>query len=214
VKTNYVIPGVDPKLCEHREHNLTAALDTAVDDKIKRARAQFERGRSGFKPGHQPRDSEGRFRRILARLKFDLGDKELENIVTEIKAAEDNMDAGDITAAAKAGQNVVKMVDEIDQGVLDPESIRNVRNGARELGRALAYLPLPQGDQTAKVRFSDLPRTTQQLVKGMIDRVVKKIGADDAADAVANLRDLMAGGRSMSSDDLSRELNKLLRLLT
>lgn len=214
MKTNYVIPGVDPKLCADRGDNLTAALDSVAKAKIDRAREQFVRGRTGFKPGHQPRDDTGRFRRILARLKFDLGDKELENIVKEIKSAEGNVDAGDITAAAKAGQNVIKMVDEIDEGVLDPESIRNVRNGARELGRALAYLPLPQGDPTAKVRFSDLPKTTQKLVQGMIDRVVAKIGADDAAPATEVLRDLMAGGRSMSSDELSAELNKLLRLLT
>jgi hypothetical protein len=214
VKTDYVIPGVPEKYCADRGDNMTAALSSVTKGKISRAREQFIRGRTGFKPGDQPRDDNGKFRRILARLKFDLGDSELENIVNEIKKAEDSSDAGDIGKAAEAGKNVVQMVDEIKDGVLDPESINNVRNGARELGKALAYLPLPQGDPNAKVRFSDLPKTTKDLIEGMIERVETKLGVDDAADAVANLKSLMAGGRSMASDELSAELNKLLRLLT
>jgi hypothetical protein len=214
VKTDYVIPGVDPELCKHREGNITAALNSTTKGKINRAREQFIRGRTGFKPGKQPRDTEGKFRRILARLKFDLGDTELEGIVNEIKNAEHSADTGDIAKAAEGGRRVVQMVDEIEDGVLDPESINNVRTGARELGKAIAYLPLPQGDPNAKVRFSDLPKTTKDLIEGMVKRVEDRLGVEDAADAVANLKSLMAGGRSMAADELSAELNKLLRLLT
>jgi hypothetical protein len=214
VKTDYVIPGVPEKLCQDRgEKNITAALSSVTKGKIARAREQYVRGRTGFRPGKQPRDQEGKFRRILARLKFDLGDTELEGIVNEIKNAEQNADAGDIGKAAEAGKNVIQMVDAIEEGVLDPESINNVRKGAAELGRAIAYLPLPQGDPNAKVRFSDLPKTTKDLIENMVQRVEEKLGPD-AAEAVANLKSLMSGGRSMASDELSAELNKLLRLLT
>jgi hypothetical protein len=215
VKTSYVIKGVDPKLCEDRGgDHLTAALTSVTKGKIERARAQFERGRQAFTPGNQPRDDTGKFRQVLARLKFDLGDTELENIVNEIKKADDHADAGDIGEATKAGKNVIQMVDEIKDGVLNPEDIRNVRNGARELAKAIAYLPLPQGDPNAKVRFTDLPKATRDLVQNMVERVETKLGSDDAAEAVANLKSLMSGGRTMTSDDLSSELNKLLRLLT
>lgn len=215
MKTDYVIKGVSKKLCEDRgEDHLTAALSTVTRTKIERAREQFIKGRTAFRPGTQPRNSDGKFRRVLARLKFDLGDTELEQIVNEIKVAEDSADAGDITKAADAGKNVIQMVDQIEDGVLDKDSIMNVRNGARELGKALAYLPLPQGDPNAKVRYTDLPKATRDLVENMIARVEEKLGADDAAEAVANLKSLMSGGRSMASDELSAELNKLLRLLT
>lgn len=215
MKTDYVVPGIDPELSKDRgDKNITAALSSVTKGKIARAREQFIRGRTGFTPGNQPRDNEGKFRRILARLKFDLGDTELEGIVNEIKNAEHSADTGDITKAAESGRSVIQMVDEIEDGVLDPENINNIRNGARELGKAIAYLPLPQGDPNAKVRFSDLPKATKDLIQGMVDRVETKLGEADAADAVANLKSLMSGGRSMASDELSAELNKLLRLLT
>lgn len=213
MKTSYVIQGVDPKLCADRPEAITAALSKLTKHKIVRAQDQFQRGRTGFTPGHQPRDSTGRFRKILARLKFDLGDSELENIITEINAAEDASDAGDIAKATTAGKKVVQMVDEIKEGVLDAGQIKNVRAGAAELGRVLAYLPLPQGDENAKVRFSDLPGSTADLINNMVTRVEERLG-EDAVDAVALLKSYMSGVRSMTADELSAELNKLLRLLT
>jgi hypothetical protein len=214
VKTDFLIPGIDPKLCEDPDEALTAAAATQIDEQIRRAAEQFKRGRTAFRPDNQPRDFHGRFRQVLARLKFDLGDKQLEGIVAKIREAENQDDAGDYAKSAKAATDVVGLVDKIQEGVLDPESIKNVRAGAAELGRVLAYLPLPQGDPNAKVRFSDLPPSTQELIDGMVERVVAKLGVVGATDAVALLNSFKSGVRSMSSDELSAELNKLLRLLT
>lgn len=214
MKTDFVIPGIPEGLQKDPDEAITAAATRQVDEKIRRATEQFRRGRSPFTVDNQPRDSRGRFRQVLARLKFDLGDTQLENIVAKIKDAENMDDAGDYAKSAEAARDVVGLVDKIEEGVLDPEAIKNVRAGAAELGRVLAYLPLPQGDPNAKVRFSDLPPSTQKLIDGMIDRVVAKLGNDDARDAVAILKSYISGVRSMSSDELSAELNKLLRLLT
>lgn len=214
MKTDFLIPGVDPELCGDPDEALTAAAVRQVDEKIRRASEQFRRGRSPFTVDNQPRDSRGRFRQVLARLKFDLGGKQLEGIVAKIRDAENADDAGDYAKSASAAKDVVGLVDKIADGVLDPESIKNVRAGAAELGRVLAYLPLPQGDPNAKVRYSDLPPSTQELIDGMIERVVTKLGAEDSRDAVALLKSYISGVRSMSSDELSAELNKLLRLLT
>jgi ribosomal protein S20 len=216
VKTTTVLKGLPKDICtEDPDAALTAALSAQTRAKIVRAREQFIRGRPAFKPGEdQPRNSDGRFRKVLARLRYDLGDTELQDIVDQIKQAERANDVGDIGKATESSETVISMIDKIDEGVLDPESIKNVRAGAAELGRVLAYLPLPQGDPNAKVRFSDLPKSTRSLIEGMIDRVISKIGAKDAQPAVALLKSYMSGVRSMASDELSAELNKLLRLLT
>jgi len=212
VKTDFVIPGVDPELCKDPDA-VTAAGGRVLDDKIRRVTEQFRRGRSQYAPDMQPRDSRGRFREVLARLRFDLGGKQLENIVDRIREAERADDAGDYAKSAKAAGDVVQLVDDIKAGVLDPEDIRNVRAGARELGEVLAYLPLPQGDPNAKVRFSDLPPSMKDLINGMITRVQEKLGPE-SADAVAILQSFKSGVRTMTSDEMSAELNKLLRLLT
>lgn len=214
MKTSFVIPGIPEELQADPDKALTSAAVKQVDEQIRRATEQFKRGRPAFTPENQPRDYKGQFRQVLARLKFDLGGKQLENIVARIRDAENADDAGDYAQSAKAATDVVQLVDKIADGTLDPASIKNVRAGARELGRVLAYLPLPQGDPNAKVRFSDLPPSTQDLVNGMIERVQKKLGAVDAADAIAILESFKSGVRSMASDELSAELNKLLRLLT
>jgi hypothetical protein len=215
VKTDYVIKGIPKEICTTPPGKaVTAALEADTKRKILRAREQFRRGRSPFSADNQPRSSDGRFRKVLARLKYDLGDTELQGIVEEIKRAESANDVGDIGKATEAGKNVVKMVDNIESGVLDPESIANVRNGAAELGKVLAHLPLPQGDPNAKVRFTDLPKSTRDLVDGMITRVISKVGEEDAASAIAVLKSFMSGGRTMAADEMSSELNKLLRLLT
>lgn len=214
MKTGFLIPGIPKELQADPDEALTAAATRQIDERIRRATEQFRRGRSPFDVENQPRDYRGRFRQVLARLKFDLGGKQLEEIVARIKDAENADDAGDYAKSAKAATDVVQLVDDIKDGVLDPQDIKNVRSGARELGRVLAYLPLPQGDPNAKVRFSDLPPATQQLVDGMIDRVKEKLGSEEATAAIAILESFKSGVRGMTSDDLSAELNKLLRLLT
>lgn len=192
--------------------SLLAAL-TTTDLKVQRARAQFDRGRAKFNPDTQPRTPDGKFRKILARLKANLGDTELENIVAEIRNAESATDVGDYRKASDAGTKVIKMIDDIQSGTLDRSVEKNLRIGAADLGKVLAYLPLPQGDNSAKVRFSDLPPSTGRLIDALIKRVENEINADDAAKYTQVLKSFISGVRTMSSDQLSAEMNKLLRLL-
>jgi len=213
MRSTYKVPGIPPEYCDDPGEALVAALSAEAQGRIDRAREQFVRGRQAYNPKTQPRTSNGRFRRILARLRYDLGDTELQGIVEQIKKTEKLADTGDQDKTRAAAQGVIKMCDRIKSGILDDHTIRNVRDGSRELGKVLAYLPLPQGDQNAKVRYSDLPKSTRDLIDGMVERVQTKLG-DNAGDALSNLKSYMSGGRTMSSDDLSSEFNKLLRLLT
>lgn len=172
------------------------------------------RARPRFTPETQPRDTHGQFRQVLARLRANLGSSPAaQDAVERIRAAEDAEARGNYDESRKAAEDVIGIVDRIDEGAIDPTSIQGVREGARALGKAIAELPLPFGDENTTLRYSDLPQATHDLVEGMIERVEDKLG-EDAGPAVERIRNFMAGGDQLTQEEISAELNRLLRLLT
>jgi hypothetical protein len=171
-----------------------------------------EEGR--YTPETQPRDDRGRFRRVLARLKQDIGESGLTSVIEKIEEAENNENAGDYERAANSANELIDMIDRIDTGALNPEALENVRSTAAELGKVIANLPLPFGQDAAKVRYSDLPPALKDLIEDMITRVADKIGDEDAAEATKVLESYKGGGDFMNQSEISSELSKLLRLLT
>lgn len=163
---------------------------------------------------NQPRDAAGKFRQVLARLKGDLGTSGLDDVVKKIEETENLDDAGNYRAAAASAQELLKILDRLDSGSLNPEALENIRSTTRELGSVISNLPLPFGSEAQKVRYSDLPPVLRDLIDGMMDRVEKKIGKEDADVATAKLRQYKAGGDAYSQEEVSSDLSKLLRLLT
>ena len=162
----------------------------------------------------QPRDSKGKFRTVLARIKQDLGESGLQNVVEKIAETEGLENAGNYVEAARSATDVIGLIDRIDSGALNPQALTNVRESARALGETIANLPLPFGAEATKVRFSDLPPALRDLVDDMIMRVEAKIGKKDADVATEGLRSYMAGGDFLNQSQISSELSKMLRLLT
>jgi len=168
-----------------------------------------------FTPGkNQPRDIEGRFRQVLARLSQDLGDSELQDVVEKIKEVENITGLGDYGDAARAGAELINILNRLDEGSLNKVSLENVRATAAELGKVISNLPLPFTNQAQKVRFSDLPPALKDLMENMVERVEKKIGKDDAAEATAELKGFMSGSDVFSQSDISSQMARMLRLLT
>jgi len=162
----------------------------------------------------QPRDAKGKFRTVLARLKQDIGDSGLQNVLDKVNEAEGLGNSGDYIEAARSATDVIGLIDRIDSGALNPQALTNVRESARALGETIANLPLPFGAEATKVRFSDLPPALRDLVDDMITRVETKIGKKDADVATEGLRSYMAGGDFLNQSQISSELSKMLRLLT
>ena len=162
----------------------------------------------------QPRDNKGKFRTVLARLKQDLGESGLQNVLDKVNEAEGLGNSGDYIEAARSATDVIGLIDRIDSGALNPQALTNVRESARALGETIANLPLPFGEAATKVRFSDLPPALRDLVDDMITRVEAKIGKKDADVATEGLRSYMAGGDFLNQSQISSELSKMLRLLT
>jgi len=162
----------------------------------------------------QPRDQQGKFRKVLARLKQDLGTAGLQNIVEEVKYVEGLNKLGNYQESSDAAGKLIDIVDRLDAGALNKISLENVRSSARELGKVIANLPLGFDNQARKVRYSDLPPALRDLMDDMITRVEDKIGKEDADIATEALRAFKGGSDVFSQGEISAQMGKLLRLLT
>ncbi len=174
-----------------------------------------EDGRVKYVSGvNQPRDAKGKYRKVLARLKQDLGVAGLSRALKKVEEAENLDFAGDYAASAGASADLLDMIDRLDAQALNPRALENVRNSAAELGRVIANLPLPFGEDAEKLKFSDLPAGLKDLIEQMITRVEAKIGKEDADIATKSLKSYMSGADVYSQGEVQSEMSKLLRLLT
>ena len=171
-------------------------------------------GRMKYTAKTQPRDNRGKFRKVLARLKQDLGVAGLQSVLKKVEATENMEFAGNYAEADKSAGQLIGIVDRLDSGALDATSLENVRSTAKELGSVIANLPLPFTNQAQKVRYSDLPPTLKTLIDNMVTRVEKKIGKKDADVATSELRSFKSGADVYSQSEISSHLATLLRLLT
>jgi len=189
-------------------------VEGGVDPKALTPEQQKAKDVGNYTAKTQPRDAQGRFRLVLARLKQDLGTAELADVAQQVAQVENLDNAGNYAEAAKGARDVIEAVNRIDTKALDPTALGSVRLGATALAKAISNLPLPFADQSQKIRFSDVPPALADLMKEMMTKVEKKIGADDAAVANEKLKSFISGSDVFSQSEISSEMNKLLRLLT
>lgn len=174
-----------------------------------------EDGRIKYVSGvNQPRDAKGKYRKVLARLKQDLGVAGLSKALRKVEEAENLDFAGDYGASARASSDLLGILDRLDDKALNPEALENVRNSAAELGRVISNLPLPFGKDASKLRFSDLPSGLKDLIEDMMVRVEAKIGKEDADIATQKLRAFKSGADLFNQGEIQSEMSKMLRLLT
>jgi len=162
----------------------------------------------------QPRDYNGQFRTVLARLKTNLGVTGNQAVIDKLKEADDYAGTGNYVGAVKSALDLKSTIDRMDSGALSSDSIGNIRDTAKDLSTTIANLPLPFNNQAEKVRFSDLPPALQDLVDDFIKRVEKKLDNEDSGPAVQKLKSFKSGADLFSQSEISSEMNKMLRLLT
>ena len=147
-------------------------------------------------------------------MKQDLGVSGNQKVVDQITEMDSSAQAGDYIASFRGALHLTDMIDRIDAGAMSKDALGSIRETTRGLGKVLANLPLPFGSDSEKLRFSDLPPVLQDLMDDFMDRTIEKIGAEDAAPALAKLNKFKTGTEMFSQGDISSELSKLLRLLT
>jgi hypothetical protein len=191
------------------------ALTEPMDEVLPEAQMVEEvTSEAKYTPKTQPRDAQGKFRQVLARLKQDLGDASLHSVAEKIGEVENLDNTGNYAEAAKGANEVIDVVNRIDTEALDPTALSSVRLGANALAQAISNLPLPFKDQSQKIRYSDVPPALRDLMDDMISKVEQKIGQEDSDIATEKLRSFRAGADVFSQSEISSEMNKLLRLLT
>jgi len=184
------------------------------DDNAADVHAQEVDSAQKFIPGkNQPRNSDGQFRDVLARLKSNLGDQGNTDVLNKLKETQQYEGRGNYPAALKSAMDLKNMLNRIDDGALDAHSIDNVRETARALAKVLSNLPLPFDNQAQKIRFSDLPPVLRDLVNDFVARTQKELGKDKAAAPTAGLLAFKSGHQMMSQSEISSQMSKLLRLL-
>lgn len=166
-----------------------------------------------FTPATQPRENDGTFRDVLARLKENLGPDSSVKTVEQIKEAEKLSDAGNYAQALHSAQGVVDTLNRENAGTLDPTTADSIRGIDTDLSRLVANLPFPTGNQTETMSYSEIPPVLQNLVESLIARADTKDGAKITAKDTADLQSFMHGGMTFTQPQLSSQLNKLLTLL-
>ena len=187
-------------------------IDALKVERMNRGKAPVESGK--YTPDTQPRDAQGKFRLVLARLKSDLGTAGLSRVVEKVEEAENLDNAGDYEKSAKAADDLMGIIDRLDTKALNPEALENIRNSSAELGKVIANLPFAFGETATKIRFSDVPPALQKLMEDMIKKVEDKIGQEDADIATEELKSFMSGADYYNQSEISSQMAKLLRLLT
>jgi len=181
-------------------------------ERMNRAKKPAEDGK--YTPKTQPRDAQGKFRLVLARLKSDLGTAGLDRVVEKVEEAENLDNAGDYKKSAKAADDLLGLIERLDTKALNPEALENIRTSSAELGKVIANLPFAFGETATKIRFSDVPPALQKLMEDMIKKVEDKIGQEDADIATEELKSFMSGADYYNQSEISSQMAKLLRLLT
>ena len=198
-------------LLEAERKGVTEVPEEPVDTS---APTIYKDGVSRYTAKTQPRDAQGKFRLVLARLKQDLGTSGNQDVVEKLEATQGLDDAGNYKQAVESAADLINTVDRLDSGALNAKSVESVRASTAQLGEVIANLPLPFDNQAQKVRYSDLPAALKTLVENLITKVEAKIGKKDADEATQEMRSFMSGGDYFSQAEVSAQMNRLLRLLT
>ena len=165
-------------------------------------------------PTNHPRDERGRFRDVIARLKDDLaGETGTGEAIAQLDVAADAERRGDVNAAQSAATNVLDLIDKIENNTVDAGASKTLREGYTDLAEAIANLPLNQGDENKKFRFSDLPEDLKNLIQDLVKRASDRLDGDNLDEATGKLKEFMSGGDVMSQPNISAELSKVLRFL-
>lgn len=165
-----------------------------------------------YTPETQPRNSDGKFRLILARLRDNVGVNGNQEILDKLKKATD-VHVGDYKAASLAYGDLFNTLNKIESGAKDPGTRTTLRGASMDLAKAVANLPLPFDDQSQKVRFSDLPPVLREMFNQLVGDV-KQEYKDKSGEKLTDVTSFMSGGDFYSQSNVSSQLNHLLHLLT
>ena len=206
-----VLPRVS---AEDGDRGLLVKRDNVIE-RMKALRAAAKTPSGEFDAQRHPRwDENGQFRQVLTRLRKDVEDvPEAEEAVRNIDKAMELMGSSDLGKIEAATHDVMRSIDKAADLVGSAETAANMRTGFAALGEALARLPLPQGNDTATMRWTDLPMQLQSLVTDVMDKLKSELDADEYRKVTHDVQAFQSGVDFATSDQIQSWLSGMVSRL-
>jgi hypothetical protein len=192
-------------------------LSDQRDAAIARMEALLAGGTAPFDPNKHPRSNDtGQFREVLFRLNDVVKDEPMAGTTAkEIDHVIQLTDEGDLQKVKIATDNLMESIDKIAQEVdfTAPELAHNLRLGYASLGEAIARLPLAQGDDQERLRWSDLPKELQTLVDDVMTKLKTHVSDEAFRDITAQVSTYKSGIDTATSDQIQSWLARMVKYL-
>lgn len=199
------------------------ALQMQADEVRERMQALLARGgpvgykvKREFDESKHPRDTKGRFRKVLARLMDSLDgerDRDQSRALTQakdaLKSASDFEQAGDDEAAKIAGEEAKAALEKAKDEVSD-EVKRAVIRAAEDVGEALARLA-KDPDKDEGLAFADLPEEVKELLKAFVDRIEQTADPLNVEQADNKIKAWVAGKGFRSPEEIAAMIASFLK---
>lgn len=206
-----VLPRVS---AEDGDRGLLVKRDNVIE-RMKALRAAAKTPSGEFDAQRHPRwDENGQFRQVLTRLRKDVEDvPEAKEAVRNIDKAMELMSSSDLGKIEAATHDVMRSIDKAADLVGSAETAANMRTGFAALGEALARLPLPQGNDTATMRWTDLPEQLQSLVTDVMGKLKSELDADEYRKVTHDVQAFQSGVDFATSDQIQSWLSGMVSRL-
>ena len=168
-----------------------------------------------FDPSEHPRFSDnGQFRQVMARLRSGIqGQAGTETIARQIDHVMELMDEGDLSKIDSEGKNLMKAIKDAAETTDHKDISENLRAGFKALGIELAKLPLPQGQDTVTMRWTDLPVDLQNTVDDVMTKLKNHLEPDAYAKVTSEMSSYKSGVDLATSDQIQSWLSSMLQYL-
>lgn len=163
-----------------------------------------------FEEQKHPRDDEGKFRKVFARLIESLGDvpdMETKEAVKEIEKAADQEESGDSQAAEETAKAAKAHLDDIAEQTDDIQVEETARDAARQVSEAVSEA-IDAGDEG--IAFGDLPPEIQDLINKAIDNFLQQPVQGGLGALESRLKEWATGDGFASPEDIARLIAQYL----
>ena len=168
-----------------------------------------------FDEAAHPRDAHGKFRDVVAKIRDSLKNTpEAEEALRELDTAEQAEAEKNFEKARLASDRVIHILDSAAQGARNIGAAETMRDAAKQLGKVIAFLPVPVGEKNVAASYEQLAPEVQHLIQELVKRAEKVSDpSEDASEDLENIKGYISGGDQWTQPELNAALSRLIRLL-
>jgi hypothetical protein len=168
-----------------------------------------------FDPKEHPRfDSNGQFRQVMARLRSGIeGQAGTETIARQIDHVMGLMGTEDQDTIQDQMNNLMKTIKDVEQSTDNKDVSDTLREGFKAVGLELAKMPLPQGQDTVTMRWTDLPLPLQTTVDDVMLKLKDHLTPEAYDKVTSEISRYKSGVDMATSDQIQSWLSSMVQYL-